>query len=106
MKIELIKFGATLTSRQAGREAYAALQPLLNNVLADEMIEMDFHGVVTFSPSWGDEVITPLRKSFGDRLQMAHTDNPSVIATLELLESIEDEAEPRVSSSESEAGHQ
>lgn len=86
MIIELKKFGTTLISRQAGRESFAALQPLLRDVKEGENINIDFDGVLTFSPSWGDEFLTPLGKTYGERIQLKNTRNPSVRATLELLE--------------------
>ena len=88
MIIELKKFGTTLISRQTGREAFSALQPLLRNVKNDQNIEIDFAGVLTFSPSWGDEFLTPLLNTYGDKLVLRNTDNPSVRATLEMLEKI------------------
>lgn len=88
MTIELKKFGLTLTSRDDGREARAAFQPSLQAVAADEKIEVDFSGVNTLSPSWGDEFLTPLLKTFGHRLILANTSNPSARATLDLLEKI------------------
>lgn len=88
MKLQFSKFGTTLVSRQSGREAFAAIQPLLAQMKDDEILEVSFEGVVTFSPSWGDEVITALKQKFGDRLILQSTHNPSVLATLELLESI------------------
>ena len=88
MKIYLEKFGTTLTSRQAGKEALLAFQPPLSEIGVNEPLEIDFEGVVTFSPSWGDEFLTPLQKKFGERLTIKHTDNPSVQATVELLEKI------------------
>jgi len=60
MKIELKKFGNILTSRQDGREALAALNPQLQNLAENEQIELDFEGVVTFTPSWADEFVTKL----------------------------------------------
>ena len=86
MDIELKKFGTTLISRQTGREAFSALQPFLKNVEDDEIIKVDFDGVLTFSPSWGDEFLTPLLNVYGDRLLLKDTKNPSVQATLEILE--------------------
>ncbi len=86
MKIELKKFGTTLISRQAGREAFSAFQPSLRDVSASEKVEVDFAGVLTFSPSWGDEFLTPLANNLGNRLVLLPTDNPSVKATIELLE--------------------
>ena len=88
MKIYLEKFGTTLTSRQAGKEAFLAFQPPLSEIGVNEPLEIDFEGVVTFSPSWGDEFLTMLHKEFGKRLILKNTDNPSVKATLKLLEKI------------------
>ena len=86
MKIELKKFGNLLTSRQDGREALAAIEPQLKNVSENEKIEIDFEGVATFTPSWADEFITNLKKRSGKRVCLKNTKNPSVQATLEILE--------------------
>ena len=88
MKIELKKFGTTLISRQNGREAFAALQPQLSFLGENENLEFDFEGVITFSPSWGDEFLTPLLKKYDGKIILKNTSNPSVKATLELLEKI------------------
>lgn len=85
MIIALQKFGTTLISRQAGREALAAFQPTLRGIGSQEKIEIDFMGVITFSPSWADEFLTPLLRDFGDRLVLRDTDNPSVKATMDIL---------------------
>lgn len=86
MIIELKKFGTTLISRQTGREAFLALQPTLKEAGETEMIQVDFEGVLTFSPSWGDEFLTPLLNVLGDRLVLKNLANPSVAATLKILE--------------------
>jgi hypothetical protein len=86
MIIELKKFGSILTSRQLGKEALAAFLPSLNNVAPEEKVEIDFLGVSVFSPSWGDEFLTPLEKKFSGRLILKRTDNPSVMASVEMLE--------------------
>lgn len=86
MFIELKKFGTTLTSRDDGREAYSAMQSVLKNVSIDEGVELDFDGVNTFSPSWGDEFITPLFKKFGNKLILRNLKNPSVEVTLNVIE--------------------
>ncbi len=86
MVIELKKFGTTLTSRQTGKEAALACQSILKDIKETETIEVDFEGVLTFSPSWGDEFLTPLLKNYEKRLVLKTTDNPSVLATLEILE--------------------
>lgn len=86
MIIELKKFGTTLISRQTGKEAFLAFQPALVNVKNGEAIEIDFEGILTFSPSWGDEFLTPLFNKYGEKLILKNTNNPSVKFTLEMLQ--------------------
>ena len=86
MIIKISKFGSVLISRQAGKEAHAAFSPTLKDLDEKEDVTIDFEGIKTFSPSWGDEFITPLQKRFGDKLFLANIDNPSVSLTLSLLE--------------------
>jgi len=85
MTIFLKKFGTTLNGRQYGKESFAAFASSLRNVKKDEKITVDFDGVVTFTPSWGDEFLGPLFNKFGERLILKNTENPSVQATLKLL---------------------
>ena len=86
MIIELKKFGTTLISRQTGKEAALASQSLFTELKDGETIEVDFDGVLTFSPSWGDEFLTPLLNKYGDKLVLKNTSNPSVKATIEILQ--------------------
>jgi hypothetical protein len=86
MIIKMNKFGTTLLSRQAGREAWLAFQPQISMIGPKEKVEVNFEGVTTFSPSWADEFLTPLKKKFGDRVVLLETSNPSVEVTLEILE--------------------
>jgi len=88
MKIELKKFGTMLISRQSGKEALSAFESTLNNIPEDEELSIDFDGVITFSPSWGDEFLTPLLRRYGKRFKLLKTNNPSVIATIETLEEV------------------
>lgn len=88
MIIFLKKFGTTLTGRQFGKESFSAFLPSLKEVKNDEMVEVDFEGVITFTPSWGDEFLSPLLDRFNDRVILKNTDNPSVQATLKLLEKV------------------
>ncbi len=88
MIIYLKKFGTTLTGRQFGKESFSAFLPSLRNIKKDETVEVDFEGVVTFTPSWGDEFLSPLFDKFKNRLILKNTENPSVQATLKLLEKI------------------
>lgn len=84
MRIALQKFGSTLTSRQAGSEAFKALQAQLRD-MPDERVEVDFEGVLTLSPSWGDEFLSPLHDRLGEKLIFLPSENLSVQATLRLL---------------------
>lgn len=90
MIILLKKFGTVLTSRQLGKESLDAFRPTLNKVIKDEIVEVDFEGVTTFSPSWGDEFLSPLLEKYGEKLVLLNTENPSVKATLELLKNLDD----------------
>lgn len=89
MNILLEKFGKTLTSRQLGSEAFKAFQPTLREIDPKEEIEIDFTGVLTLSPSWADEFLTPLLNQVGDRLVLLSSDNLSVQATVNMLEEIQ-----------------
>jgi len=88
MIIYLKKFGTTLNGRQFGRESFAAFNPSLKNIGKDENVIVDFEGVVTFTPSWGDEFLGPLFDRFGERLILKNTENLSVQASLKMLEEI------------------
>lgn len=88
MIIKLAKFGYMLTSRQAGKEAYAAFLPTLAVIKRGEKITVDFEGVNTFSPSWGDEFLMPLHERFGEAVTLINASNPSVELTLETLDDI------------------
>ena len=88
MRIYLKKFGTTLTSRQLGKEAFLAFQSSLENITKGEKVEVDFEGVITFTPSWGDEFLTPLFNKYNNNLLLLNTKNPSVQATLDILEQI------------------
>jgi hypothetical protein len=83
MRIELKKFGRVLTSRTMGREAFAATRPRLDP--KDRVVEIDFDGVISIGPSWGDEFFTSLKKMYGDRVKYLPTDNLSAIETLRII---------------------
>lgn len=86
MKLQLEKFGKTLISRELGSEAFKAFQSTLREFPNDEELEIDFSGVLTLSPSWADEFLSPLRNQLGDRLVLLVSDNLSVHATLRILQ--------------------
>ncbi len=84
MKIELKKFGLVLTSRPAGKEAFAAIRPTLD--LNADKVEVDFSGIISLSPSWADEFFKGLESLYGDHVIYLPSDNPSVKATLKILQ--------------------
>jgi len=86
MKLQLEKFGKTLISRELGSEAFKALQPTLRGLSKGEELEVDFSGVLTLSPSWADEFLSPLLNQLNDRLILLPSDNLSVHATLRILQ--------------------
>ena len=86
MKLQLEKFGKTLISRELGSEALKAFQVTLRELSKDEDLEIDFSGVLTLSPSWADEFLSPLFTELGDRLILLPSDNLSVHATLRILQ--------------------
>lgn len=88
MKIELKKFGATLVSRDAGKEALAAIRPTLDNLKQNEIIEVSFEDVISLTPSWASEFLDGLIQLYSDRVVLLNTDNPAVITTLQFLEGI------------------
>jgi hypothetical protein len=85
MKIHIKKFGTTLVSRPSGKEAWLAFQPTLNEASQNEEITVDFEGVVVLTPSWADEFLSPLYNNFGNKVVLQNTNNPSVQATLSIL---------------------
>ncbi|MDD5318630.1 MAG: DUF4325 domain-containing protein [Candidatus Pacebacteria bacterium] len=84
MQIQLVKFGTTLVFRERGREAFKAYENRIH-INDEDNIVVDFSGVITFSPSWGDEFLTPLHNKFGKKLILKNTENSSVKASLNIL---------------------
>jgi hypothetical protein len=88
MKLQLEKFGKTLISRELGGEALKAFQSTLRELPKEEELEIDFSGVLTLSPSWADEFLSPLLNQLNDKLILLPSDNLSVQATLRILEEV------------------
>lgn len=86
MKLQLEKFGKTLISRELGSEAFKAFQTTLREFSKDEELEIDFTGVLTLSPSWADEFLTPLLNQMDEKLILLPSENLSVHATLKILQ--------------------
>lgn len=85
MTIFVEKFGRVLSGRPPGAEDFKAFTPTLNEADEKEPMIVDFDGVLSFSLSWGDEFLTPLRARFGDRVVLRNATNPSVRLTAEML---------------------
>ena len=85
MRILIRKFGTTLVSRPAGKEAYLAFQPTLQSLGGGEAIIVDFEKIIALTPSWADEFLTPLMKKYKGRVKLENTSNFSVIETLKIL---------------------
>ena len=88
MKLQLEKFGKTLISRELGSEAFKAFQPTLREFSKNEDLEIDFSGVLTLTPSWADEFLSPLLNQLDGRLILLPSDNLSVHATLRILQEV------------------
>ena len=88
MRIDVSKFGKTLISRPAGRDAFLSARAY--NVPKDstDVIELDFGQVQVLTPSWADEFIRGLQEAFGaSRVHIIEGDNLSVKTTFETLRS-------------------
>jgi hypothetical protein len=84
MTIDMVKFGAVLNARPAGREALLAIRPRLTSVTN---LTLDFRGVKVLTPSFADEFITPLMEQYGSHLRLTHTqENITVQRTLAFLQ--------------------
>ncbi|MEX2033331.1 MAG: DUF4325 domain-containing protein [Candidatus Colwellbacteria bacterium] len=86
MRIELKKFGRVLTSRPAGKEAFAAIRPTLD--LNADTVEIDFSDILSLAPSWADEFFAALKTLYGDKVKYLPSDNQSVIETLKIIENV------------------
>lgn len=86
MKLELKKFGTTLSSRPLAKEAWLSTQAyMLSDLGPNESIEVDFTGIDVMTPSWADEYITSLKKSYPDRVVLLPSENKTVQMSLEFV---------------------
>jgi len=90
MIIQLKKFGTTLISRPSGKEALLAYAHTLDRINKTEEIVIDFAGVIVLTPSWADEFLTPICQRFKKRIRLKNIDNPSIKATLLILNYFQD----------------
>lgn len=86
MLLELKKFGNILSSRPAGKDAWLSARAyLFDSLKQDEKIEVDFSGVSVLSPSWAEEFLARLKKTYSRQVVFLSSDNPSVKASLEII---------------------
>jgi len=86
MKLELKKFGATLSSRPAAKEAWAVTRAyILSDKKPSEKIEVDFTDVQVLTPSWADEFISTLKQEYPNDVILLPSDNASVKMSLEFV---------------------
>jgi uncharacterized UPF0160 family protein len=87
MVIALNNFGDILMSRPAGREAFLMAKAyVFKEIKENDDIILDFDGIKVLAPSWADEFITALKKEYSNRVQYVNTENPSVKATLKVID--------------------
>lgn len=85
MRIEVKRFGKVLNSRSMGKEAFAAIRPILDPN-ADK-VEIDFSDIISLTPSWADEFFSALKNFYGEeKIKYLPTNNPSVKETLAVIE--------------------
>jgi hypothetical protein len=87
MKIDISKYGTTLISRPAGREAYLSARAYSIPKEGDDPIELDFSKINVLTPSWADEFVSGLKNAYGaGRIKVIEGDNLSVKTTFETLD--------------------
>ena len=86
MKLELKKFGTTLSSRPVAKEAWSVTRAyILSGKKPNEKIEVDFEGVQVLTPSWADEFISSLQQEYPNDIILLPSDNASVNMSLEFV---------------------
>lgn len=86
MIIQIKKFGDTLISRPEGRDAALVIrnQFLTNN--KENQVTLDFEGVKIMTPSWLDEILQEIFKTYkNNHVKYKNTSNSSVKASLEII---------------------
>jgi Fe-S cluster assembly iron-binding protein IscA len=87
MVIPINNFGDILMSRPAGREAFLMAKAyVFNEIKENDDIVLDFDGIKVLAPSWADEFITGIKKDYSNKEQFVNTENPSVKATLKIID--------------------
>ena len=86
MVIPVVNFGDVLMSRPAGREAFLLAKAyVFREITKDDVITLDFDGIKVLAPSWADEFISGIKSEYGNNVEFANTENPSVDASLRVV---------------------
>ena len=59
---------------------------VFKEIKENDDIILDFGGIKVLAPSWADEFITGIKKEYSNRVQYVNTENPSVKATLKIID--------------------
>ena len=86
MVVPVVNFGEILMSRPAGREAFLLAKAyVFREITKDDVITLDFDGIKVLAPSWADEFISGIKSEYGNNVEFANTENPSVDASLRVV---------------------
>ena len=85
MRIRIEKFGKVLVSRPAGREALLVMLSSFRPAGDTEPLELDFSDCLSIAPSWLDEVLTGLKKEYGERVVVLPSANRSLVESLRMI---------------------
>ena len=87
MVVTVSNFGDILMSRPAGREAFLMAKAyVFKEIKENDDIILDFDVIKVLAPSWADEFISGIKKEYSNRVQYVNTENPSVKATLKIID--------------------
>ena len=86
MILQLNKFGDSLSSRPAGREAALVCLAYEKQLRTETVIELDFSNVFIMTPSWLSEFVQTLQENGIEKITYLPSDNPSVLSSIQFIE--------------------
>ena len=87
MEVKISNFGDIFMSRPMGRESFLMAKAyVFNKLKTDEIIVLDFDGIKVLAPSWADEFVSGIKREYTNTVQCINTENPSVKASLKIIE--------------------
>lgn len=86
MTIQMVKFGALLNSRPAGREAALRIVQIVNGSASEKNIILDFTNVEILTPSFADELLHLLWDKYGvEKVKIENTMTQTVADSIEAI---------------------